>query len=555
MKPILFKVLSWLYFVSLTGISSLHAQTYTYTLNGSPISTAGWTMGGNANNGGTQINLNNNTTNQNGYIYYTVPQNLNSACDFFTIEFSYQILTTPGVQPADGLAFWYIANPPSGFVAGGGIGMPTNMNGFALIFDTYDNNSGTPVINANPLITLRQFNNTGYTEGVMNGLIGSELTGQYQIMDGNWHTAKIKYEVGVISVYLDGATTPQISAPMLLANATGYFGFSASTGALYELHAIKDVIISGGQQPDPVAVTNVSYCQGQPAVALSAVGNLTSPVYRWYTVPSGGTPLMTAPTPNTNVAGTQTWYVTQSNVGCPIEGPRVAVTATVHPKPVMHINVDTTQICNGGSVALVSSGASSVVWTPSQNSSTPTDVKTVVNPGISTVYRAIGSTPNGCKDTAYAAVIVYPTDSINLYETIDEGEYFTFFNKKLWNPGVYKSKQLTTHGCDSIVVLNLNVDYKEKLIKFPNAFTPNGDGKNDRFLPLINYPNLVNIDKFDIFNRWGQIVYSTYGIAATSGWDGTYNGKNADPGVYFYYSLIRVNDEVKEYKGEIHLIR
>jgi gliding motility-associated-like protein len=555
MKPFLFKALSWLSFATILGISTLQAQTYTYTLNGSPINTTGWTMGGNASNASTHISLNNNTTNQNGYIYYTVPQNLNSACDFFTIEFSYQIQTTPGVQPADGLAFWYIANPPSSFVAGGGIGMPTLMNGFALIFDTYDNNSGTPVINANPLITLRQFTNDGYTEGVMNGLLGTELTAQNQIIDGNWHTAKIKYESGVISVFLDGATTPQISAPMVLTNATGYFGFSASTGALYEMHAIKDVIISGGQQPDPVTVTDAAYCQGEPATVLSAVGNLPNPVYRWYTVPVGGTPTMTAPMPNTNVPGTQTWYVTQSNVGCPIESQRVPVTVTVHPKPNLYINVDTAKVCMGSEVSLLCTGASTVTWTPNQNSSAPNDLNTVVNPNISTVYRAVGSNQFGCKDTAFATVVVYPTDSVNIYKTIDEGEYYTFFNKKLWNPGVYKSKQLTEHGCDSMVVLHLNVDYKDKRVVFPNAFTPNGDGKNDRFGPIINYPNLVNIDKFDIVNRWGQIIYSTYGIAANSGWDGTINGKNADPGVYYYYSLIKINEEVKEYKGEIHLIR
>ena len=165
MKRILQKAIG---LFSLAGImlsTDASAQTYTYTLNGNPINTTGWTMGGNASNATTHINLNNNIGTQNGFIYYTVPQNLNSACDFFSIEFSYQITTTPGVTPADGLAFWYIADPPTGFQLGGGIGMPTVMNGFGLIFDTYDNNSATPVINANPLITLRRFQNNGYIEG------------------------------------------------------------------------------------------------------------------------------------------------------------------------------------------------------------------------------------------------------------------------------------------------------------------------------------------------------------------------------------------------------
>jgi len=555
MKRILFRTLSILALSGLLTAEKAVAQTYTYTLNGNPINTTGWTMGGNASNASTHINLNNNAGTQNGYIYYTVPQNLNSACDFFSIEFSYQITTNPGTPPADGLAFWYIANPPSGFQLGGGIGMPTVMNGFGLIFDTYDNNSFTPVINANPLITLRQFQNNGYTEGVMNGLIGSELTAQNQITDGAWHTAKIVYELGTISVFLDGAATPQITGPLILTNATGYFGFSASTGLYYEGHGIKDVIISGGQTPDAVTATGASYCQFETAAQLSALGNLPSPIYRWYTQITGGTPSYTAPVPNTNVPGTYTWYVTQSNAGCPIESPRVPVSVTVHPKPVVRIMPDTTVFCAGSSAVLTCSGAPDVTWSPNQNISSNTGLSIVASPKISTVYRAIGATTFGCKDTAFTTIIVHPTDSVNIHETIEEGEYYEFVGRKLYAPGIYKRKLLTQLGCDSTVVLHLDVNYKEKRILFPNAFTPNGDGKNDRFFPSINYPNLVNIDRFNIYNRWGQVVYSAYGTAALSGWDGTLNGKPAETGLYMYDSRIRVGDEIREFKGELHLIK
>lgn len=555
MKRILQKAIG---LFSLAGImlsTDASAQTYTYTLNGNPINTTGWTMGGNASNATTHINLNNNIGTQNGFIYYTVPQNLNSACDFFSIEFSYQITTTPGVTPADGLAFWYIADPPTGFQLGGGIGMPTVMNGFGLIFDTYDNNSATPVINANPLITLRRFQNNGYIEGNMTGLIGTELTAQNQITDGNWHTARIEYQLGTISVFLDGAATPQITGPLTLTNATGYFGFSASTGLYYEGHAVKDVVISGGQTPDPVTVSNATYCQYQAATPLTAVGNLPSPIYRWYDQATGGTPSMSAPMPNTGLPGTTTWYVTQSNAGCPIESPRVPVSVTVHPKPVMNINPDTARFCSGGAATLTATGASSVSWSPAQNLNTTSGASVLASPYISTVYRAIGTSEHGCLDTAYTTIVVYPRDSVNIHETIDEGTYFLFVDRKYYDPGVYQRRMVNQYGCDSIVVLHLNVDYKDKMIVFPNAFTPNGDGVNDRFKPTINYPNLINIDKFAIYNRWGQAVYDANGQAALSGWDGTLNGKDADVGVYFYQSRIRVDKEVKEYSGEVNLIR
>ncbi len=555
MKTFFTKALSAGALCALMASGNVDAQTYTYTLSGSPINTTGWTMGGNASNASTHIRLTNSTTNQNGYIYYTIPQNLNSACDYFSIEFSYRIIPATGIPPADGLAFWYISNPPSGFVLGGGIGLPATMTGFALIFDTYDNNSATPVINANPLITLRQFTGGGYTEGVMTGLIGSELTGQSQITDGNWHTAKIVYQLGVVSVYLDGATTPQISGNMLLSGTVGYFGFSASTGSYYEYHDIKDVIISGGQTPDPVSVTDLTFCQFDPAGPLTASGNLPNAVYHWYDQPTGGTASPTPPTPNTAVPGTYTWYVSQSNTGCPIESPRVPITVTVHPKPVLRISPDTTVFCVGSSVTLNATGAPTINWSPNQNLSSTTGASVVASPNISTVYRAIGTTPYGCADTAYAAVLVLPRDSMDIYVTIDEGEYYEFVNKRLWDPGVYRKNLLNEDGCDSIVILHLDVNYKEKVIVMPNAFSPNGDGRNDQFKPMINYPHLVNIDRLSVYNRWGQVMYDASGQAALAGWDGTLDGKSVDAGIYYYHMKVRIGNEVKEYSGDIHLIR
>ena len=532
------------------------AQTYTYTLNGNPINTTGWTIGGNATNAGSEINLNNNTTGQNGYIYYNIPQNLNSACDYFTIQFSYQIITNPGIPPADGLAFWYIANPPSSFIQGMGIGMPSVMDGFGLIFDTYDNNNSTPVVNTNPVITLRKFTNNGYIEGNMQGLIGTELTAQTQITNGSWHTAKIEYNNGTMSVFLDGATTPSISGPLVLTNATGYFGFSSSTGAYYEHHKIKDVIISGGQTPDAVTVTNKTYCQFEPATQLSAVGNLPNPVYRWYTSPTGGTPNLTAPTPNTNAPGTYTWYVTQSSSGCPIESPRVPISATINPKPSINIlPSDTTKICKGTALTLSATGADSYIWSPGQGLSSQNGANVTATPSISTVYRAIGNNTTGCKDTTYKAIIVHPSDSQDIYVTIDEGDYYLHLGKKLYNPGVFKNRLLNYFGCDSIVVLHLDVSYKDKRIAFPNAFSPNGDGKNDYFKPEINYPKLITLERFEIYNRWGNCVYNTRGNISNIGWDGTSNGKPADVGIYYYYALVKIDGKTKEYKGEVHLIR
>jgi gliding motility-associated-like protein len=69
--------------------------------------------------------------------------------------------------------------------------------------------------------------------------------------------------------------------------------------------------------------------------------------------------------------------------------------------------------------------------------------------------------------------------------------------------------------CDSVII-------NDGLFYFvPNSFTPNGDGKNDEFRPILNNFDAENYELL-IFNRWGEIIFQTEDINA--GWDGS--GKN-----------------------------
>lgn len=67
----------------------------------------------------------------------------------------------------------------------------------------------------------------------------------------------------------------------------------------------------------------------------------------------------------------------------------------------------------------------------------------------------------------------------------------------------------------------------------PNVFTPNGDGKNDKFIPLLPYKFIESVD-FIIYNRWGNIVFQTNDPMIN--WDGKdqETGKPVSDGVYFY---------------------
>ncbi|MNL63675.1 hypothetical protein D3C87_1878300 [compost metagenome] len=92
----------------------------------------------------------------------------------------------------------------------------------------------------------------------------------------------------------------------------------------------------------------------------------------------------------------------------------------------------------------------------------------------------------------------------------------------------------------------------QRNILIPNAFTPNGDGKNDVF-KLINVSRAQLIE-FKIFNRWGTVMFNT--VDPEEGWDGRYRNQEQPVGVYGYGIRIKYSDGIIEtYRGTITLIR
>lgn len=105
-------------------------------------------------------------------------------------------------------------------------------------------------------------------------------------------------------------------------------------------------------------------------------------------------------------------------------------------------------------------------------------------------------------------------------------------------------------GCDNTSVMYVNTRLCCKVL-MPDAFTPNGDGRNDTYHP-------VGIDKqkvevFMIANRWGQIIFES--TNAQTGWDGTIRGKKQDAGTFSYFLKYACDGETFEEKGNFILIR
>ena len=92
----------------------------------------------------------------------------------------------------------------------------------------------------------------------------------------------------------------------------------------------------------------------------------------------------------------------------------------------------------------------------------------------------------------------------------------------------------------------------------PNVFTPNHDGKNERFTPLSPYRYIESID-LSIYNRWGQVVFST--TDPDVNWNGIHqeSGEPVPSGVYYYVctvNTIRLTGiEPVQLNGFLHLIK
>ncbi len=92
-------------------------------------------------------------------------------------------------------------------------------------------------------------------------------------------------------------------------------------------------------------------------------------------------------------------------------------------------------------------------------------------------------------------------------------------------------------------------------VNIPSAFTPNGDGRNDVFRMFIEPDCPVDHYRMNIYNRWGNRVFSS--SLYTEGWDGTHQGNPAEAGSYFYeVQFEHGNRKYKYYKkGDLTLIR
>ena len=89
-------------------------------------------------------------------------------------------------------------------------------------------------------------------------------------------------------------------------------------------------------------------------------------------------------------------------------------------------------------------------------------------------------------------------------------------------------------------------------ISMPESFTPNGDGVNDEI--FVKGWFLQELIEYKIFNRWGEMIFSTKDI--DKGWDGTFNGKMQKSDIYVYrIRALGVDGNMVQKEGYINLIK
>ena len=162
------------------------------------------------------------------------------------------------------------------------------------------------------------------------------------------------------------------------------------------------------------------------------------------------------------------------------------------------------------------------------------------------------NTFDGCDSIVNLNLYVAPNYSDTINELMRAGETYDRFNFYESERGVYVQNLNSQYGCDSVVVLNLEL-YGDMLVFVPNAFTP--QDKTNYWWRAYPENETVILDELHVFNRNGTLVFSAKDFSET--WDGKYNGDYVQMGAYTYiivYHSVYTPDKKERIMGTINVI-
>ena len=110
-------------------------------------------------------------------------------------------------------------------------------------------------------------------------------------------------------------------------------------------------------------------------------------------------------------------------------------------------------------------------------------------------------------------------------------------------------------GCTDTAVIVITVR-DEVILYVPNSFTPDNNGLNDNFIPILTAGYQRGEGwQLNIYDRWGELVFNSEVVG--NGWDGTYLGEPAQIGTYIWTLRFKdsQNNKIYDYTGHVNLIR
>ncbi|HEY0668189.1 MAG TPA: gliding motility-associated C-terminal domain-containing protein [Sphingobacteriaceae bacterium] len=373
------------------------------------------------------------------------------------------------------------------------------------------------------------------------------------------------------SYFTDAAATTHVRLPTaVIEQGTYYIKATNSTGC-FLIKPVRIIINS----------VNLTITDPPPACSpgsidltndLIVAGSDTALTYSFWLDPKAIVPLLNPE----DVQVTGTYYIKGTNtLGCFLIRPVNALIAEL-------ITNDQT-LCNSVNLtaAAVTNGSSpGFKFTYWKDSLATISLPNPDSVRLSGTYYIKGSN-SGCSKVMPVQILVYSMPAINLRmsteatypKTVDLTSAGTFSGEltySYWtdpstsvsvaNPrevgssGIYYIKITNHYGCTSVFPVTVIIhEPPEVKVITTNTFTPNKDGINDYF--TINMVGEVRVSYLKIFNRWGQLIFSTSQIS--NFWDGTFDGKDQPMGSYYW--MLEGMDEYRNQKitqaGSITLIR
>ena len=414
----------------------------------------------------------------------------------------------------------------------------TDARGCVLVSPVYNIGLCVPLSITGVVTNIKCANGT---EGAINITV-SGGSGSYIY---NWGTATSE-DLTAITSGIYTVTVTDANAPNALGTATFTVSVISTLGVTVSVFGTTaNAVVTGGiGNPN-----NYIYQWGGLPTSpdTNVVTGLSSGVYNVMVTDSLGCSVTTVFTIDAVLSAT---VVVQKTVSCyKVCDGRAVVTNVIGGTPPYTFKWDNgstgNNLCVGTHTVTITDGAQRNVI-QQFNVDGPTD-------SLNVVVQTVGITVSGGADGTATATVTGGTSP------------YTF----QWNDLARTKTQVVTNlpvGDLAVVVVDKNgctavgigkvAGIGSNCFDTGKTFTPNGDGLNDEF--LINTCDNLQPLTFQIFNRWGQLVYdikaSPTGI--WSAWDGKdQSGSDLPEGGYFYVIEVTQSGVTKQYKGSLTLLR